>query len=107
MAIKAISELKEAENKAKALLDDAKKSAAEILKSGNLQVQKERDRIVEDAKAEAKMLAEKAKEKGEEEAKPIREKGDTETSKILNLSPAVKEKAVEFLKERILEDGNH
>ncbi len=107
MAMDAIQVVKEAEEKAREILDSttaaAKRAAEEAVKKAD----EEYHRILTQAESEAEMIKNRAIEEGEAIAKPILEKGQSEAEAIRGIDSVKLDRIVDIIIERIVKtDGN-
>ena len=107
MALDAINEIKKAELQAEDMISEANKASKELILNAHSEAEKQYDSIVKDARAKADKLIQEAVEAGNVEAKPILENGEKEKESIRNLSPTLKENAINIVVERIVKShGN-
>lgn len=102
MAKDAIFAVKEAENKAQQLLNDAKDTSKKLKEDSIIKGDEEFNRILEEGKVEAERVKEKAREEGEALAKPILEDGQIKADNLAELNPEKVDEAVNFIIERIV-----
>ena len=98
MALQAINEIKKAELQAENMIAASK----ELILKANSEAEEQYNTIVKEARAKADKLIEEAVEAGNVEAKPILENGEKEKESIRNLSPELKENAINIVVERIV-----
>lgn len=107
MAMDAIQIVKEAEEKAREILDSttaaAKRAAEEAVKKAD----EEYNRILAQAESKARLIGLKAIEEGEAIAKPILEKGQSEAEAVRGMDSVKLDRIVDIIIERIVKtDGN-
>lgn len=102
MAKEAIEAVKAAEEKAKALLQEANQAAKDSKREAEVLAEKKFREILGEAEAKAKELKEKALLEGEAAAKPVIQKGKEETRKFYSLTDEDLEPAVNIIIERIV-----
>ncbi|MDV3427245.1 MAG: ATP synthase archaeal subunit H [Bacillota bacterium] len=107
MALDAIKEIKEAEEKAQSIIKEAENKGKELLKNAEIQGKKIEEDLMKEAKEECNTILAAAEQEGNEKAKPIIDDGDKEILNLKNISPELKEKAVNLIVERIvMRSGN-
>lgn len=102
MAKEAIFAVKEAENQAQQLLNDAKEKSKRLREESILEGDAEFNRILEEGRVEAERIKEKALEEGQALANPILEEGQLKANNLSNLDSSKMDKAVNFIIERIV-----
>lgn len=107
MAKDAIETVREAEEKAKALLQDASQTSKDSIHEAELFAEQEYKRILSEAKTQAEEIKRSAVEEGESIAKPILEKGIEEAKELSKLSDEKIDSAINIIIERIVNaNGN-
>lgn len=106
MASDVINQVKEAEITADKLVDDAKKNAKEIIESSKIDASNSYKEKIEKAKKDAQTLIEKAKEEANEEKIPLIDKAKEESKEILNQDEGKIDGLLNLLTERIVNNGN-
>lgn len=107
MARDAIESVREAENKAQEILEEARNKKIHSRLEAEKNAELEFNKILSEAKAEAKSIKDNALNEGESIAKPIMEKGLTEAETINNLKNVKLEAALNIIIERIVSaNGN-
>ena len=106
LATDAILKVKDAELKAKEILEKAHKDAL-ILKEEKEKVKKSYDEATKNAKTEAEALKSKYKNEGEAIATPIFESAERKVSSIKDIEESKLKSVVDLIVERIVNsDGN-
>lgn len=107
MAMDAIQVVKEAEEKAREIIDTTSAAAKKAAEEAVIKAEKEFQDIIENAESKAKLIGLKAIEEGENIAKPILEKGQSEAEALRNMDSLKLERVVDIIIERIVKtDGN-
>lgn len=107
MAMDAIQVVKEAEEKAREIIDTTSAAAKKTAEEAVIKAEKEFQDIIENAESKAKLIGLKAIEEGENIAKPILEKGQSEAEALRNMDSLKLERVVDIIIERIVKtDGN-
>lgn len=102
MSSNAIEKIKEAEDKAAALVKDAKDKSFEIQNQMKVQGRESYDGIVSEAENERQKILDLAKKKGMEMEKPVLEKARNESERILNTNDDALNKIADSIVERIV-----
>jgi len=102
MAKDAIELVKDAEAKAKALLQDAIQSSKKSKQEAEVLAEQEYEKIISQAREEAEKIKNKAKEEGEAAAGPIIEKGFKEAQALRDISSKNLDSAVNIIIERVV-----
>lgn len=107
MAKNAIEAVREAEEKAKALLSDAAQSSKNSKQEAELLAEQEYMRILAEGEAEAKVLKQSALSEGEAMARPIIEGGTNQAKALHEMKDEDLNSAVSIIIERIVNaNGN-
>lgn len=107
MAMDAIQVVKEAEEKAREIIDTTSAAAKKAAEEAVIKAEKEFQDIIENAESKAKLIGLKAIEEGENIAKPILGKGQSEAEALRNMDSLKLERVVDIIIERIVKtDGN-
>ena len=107
MAIEAIKQVREVEQKAEAMVKTAHQQSKEIISKATLQGEEQNKTIVEEAKTKAQEIINKAISSGEEEAKTLLNEGAVKCESIRNLSKDKVDAAFKLVIERIVNtNGN-
>ncbi len=107
MARDAIEAVREAELKAKSILEEAMVTRKNSRMEAERKSEDEYNKILSEAEAESRSIKDKALEDGESMAKPITEKGLKEAEAIKGLKDVNLESAVNIIIERIVNaNGN-
>lgn len=104
MAKDAIFAVKEAENKAQQLLNEARDTSINLREDSIVKGNQEFNRIMEEGRVEAQNIKQAATEEGEALANPILDEGQRKAEDLSNLDPKKIDKAVNFIIERIVKD---
>lgn len=107
MAKDAIGSVKDAEEKARAILQSAIQDSKNSQQEAEVLAEQEYKRILSDAKAEAEKIKRLAVQEGESIAKPIIERGIEGAKSLKNLKDENLDSAVNIIIERIVNaNGN-
>ncbi len=102
MAKEAIEAVREAEQEANRMLQDATQTSRDIKKEAERLAEEKYQQILEEANREAEEIKQKALQEGEAVAKPILEKGMKESERLIALSDEDLSQAVNIIIERIV-----
>lgn len=107
MAKEAIGLVKDAEAKAKALIQDAVQASRKSKQEAEVSAEQEYNKIISEAKEEAERIKNKTIKEGETMAEPIVKKGIEEAKALKDLSSKDLDSAVNIIIERIVNaNGN-
>lgn len=107
MSTEAIRLVKEAEDKVKSILADAKTCARQIKDDATKEASQEYKKIKDSAIQEAESIRKEGSEEGKRLAEPILKKGDAEVSKIKGMKDTELKSVVDSVVERIVKNyGN-
>lgn len=107
MATEAIIKVKEAEEQAKKIINNARDDARQILQEAEQLAEESYRKIITAAETEAKKLYDQAIAEGERTAQPILEKGKKEATSIRDFEENQLNRVVENIVERIVNtNGN-
>ena len=107
MAMDAIQIVKEAEEKAREILETATAAAKRSAEEAVNKAEEEYQSIISNAESKAKLIGLKAIEEGETIAKPILDKGQSEVESLRGMEASKLEGIVDIIIERIVKtDGN-
>ncbi|SHI61920.1 hypothetical protein [Lutispora thermophila] len=107
MAKEAIGLVKDAEARAKALIQDAIQASRKSKQEAEISAEQEYNNIISQAKEEAERIKNKAIKEGESIAEPILKKGIDEGKALNNLTSKDLDSAVNIIIERIVNaNGN-
>lgn len=107
MALEVIKEIKAAEDQAESIIKEAENKEKELMKDAEIQGKKMEEKIMGEAKEEYRRILAEAEEEGNRKAEPIIKNGEKEILNLKDISPELREKAVNLIIERIvMADGN-
>ena len=104
MSSNAINQIKDAEDKAKMQVEDAKRESLEIQEKMKIQGIEKYNGILKEAEQERQKILESAREKSREIERPIVENAVSDSEEILNKSEEVLNKVADLIVERIVKD---
>ena len=107
MASDAINKIKQAEEQASNLVNDAKDKSLEIQEQMKVQGNEEFEKIVSEGKNEREKILQIAEEKGVSEEAPILEKAKRESEKVLSKDQAALNSIADSIVERIVNNNGN
>lgn len=102
MSIDAIQRVKEAEDQAKLLVENAKRKALQIIEEGKEETELKYNEIIAQANHDRERALEDSRKEGNELAMPILERADGESERIRSIKNQDLEKIVDSIVERIV-----
>lgn len=107
MALEAIKDIRQTEEKAEETIRLAREQAKDIIKNAGIKAKEKYDEIILSGKNDVKVIIESKEEEGIKQSSPILGKGNVEKEDILNLNEEKLQKAVNLVVERIVNiNGN-
>lgn len=107
MSVDAIVKVKEAEARAKSMIESANKESDEIIENAKLQASETAQKIIGDALNQKEEILSKGAEKGKLSADPIIKKSENEAQNILDMTDEDLSEIVNLVVERIVIDNGN
>lgn len=102
MSIDAIQRVKEAEDQARELIENAKRKALQIIEEGKDSTELQYNEIIAKAKEDRDYALDESRREGSELATPILERADGEAERIRSIKDQELEQIVNSIVERIV-----